>query len=309
MLTRKMLPVVVLAAALVSGANASEPVTPRFEIAQVTDGIYVHAGREVDIDHAHRGDSANIGFIVGSTCVAVIDTGGSIETGRALLAVIRDHTAVPICYVINTHVHFDHILGNAAFAGEGAEFVGHHNLAADVANSREFFVEHFANELDGGKSELVIGPSKQVLTSMTLDLGARKIVLHAHSTAHSNSDLSVFDEKTATLWTGDLVFIGRLPVVDGSLRGWLAWLAEYQTKSFVRIIPGHGPTTAVWPSAADAEREYLSVLLTGARRAVAEGIYLEDAVGTIGADAASSWRLNNLHARNVSRAFRELEWE
>ena len=77
------------------------------------------------------------------------------------------------------------------------------------------------------------------------------------------------------------MFIGRLPVLDGSLRGWLAWLAEYQAKSFARIIPGHGPTTAVWPSAADAEREYLTVLLTDARKAVADGIYLEDAIATM----------------------------
>ena len=195
---------ILLAALLVSGADASEPVTAQFEIVQVADGIYVHPGREVDIDHIKRGDSANIGFIVGRKCVAIVDSGGSIETGRALLAAIRKHTAVPICYVINTHVHFDHVLGNAAFAADGVEFVGHQNLAAAVASSREFFSEHFVRELDGGKPELVTGPTRNVLASTTLDLGDRNIVLAAHGTAHTNTDLSVFDENTDTLWTAIL---------------------------------------------------------------------------------------------------------
>ncbi len=309
MLTHGALRNVLLTVLLGSVAVASEPAAPQFRITQVADGIYVHAGRTVGIDHTHRGDSANIGFIVGRKCVAVVDSGGSIETGRALLAAIRAHTAVPICYVINTHVHFDHVLGNAVFEEDGVHFIGHGNLSAAVANNRRYFANQFSRELDGGKQELVTGPTKNVLTSTSLDLGDRNILLEAHRSAHTNTDLTVFDEKTDTLWTGDLVFMGRLPVLDGSLRGWLAWLAEHQSKPFTRIIPGHGPTSADWPSAADAEREYLTALLADVRKAVADGVYLEDAIETIGKDAASGWRLNDIHARNVSRAFRELEWE
>lgn len=294
---------------LVVCADASEPLYTRFEIAQVADGIYVHPGREVGIDHANRGDSANIGFIVGRKCVAVVDSGGSIDTGRALLAAIRIRTDIPICYVINTHVHFDHILGNAAFVADGVEFVGHQKLTEAIESNRGFFSEQFAEELDNGGPELVIGPTKSVVASITLDLGERNIVLKAHRTAHTTTDLSVFDENTDTLWAGDLVFVGRLPILEGSLRGWVTWLEEYQPKSFARIIPGHGPTDAAWPSAADAEREYFTALLTDARKAVADGIYIEDAIAIIGVDAASKWELSDVHPRNASRAFRELEWE
>jgi len=294
---------------LVVSADASELSSTQLEIVQVAAGIYVHPGREVGIDHANREDSANIGFIVGRECVAVVDSGGSIDTGRALLAAIHNRTDVPICYVINTHVHFDHILGNAAFVEDGVEFVGHQKLTEVIANNRNFFSEQFAQELDGGRPELVIGPTKSVLASTSLDLGERKIVLKAHSTAHTTTDLSVFDENTETLWTGDLVFIGRLPILEGSLRGWLTWVEEYQARSFARIIPGHGPASAAWPSAADAQREYLTALLTDARKAVADGSYIEDAIAIIGVNAASKWKLSDVHSRNASRAFRELEWE
>lgn len=298
-----------IALALVARTGASEPGRSRFELVEVANGVFVHPGRQVGLDHRERGDSANIGFVIGEKCVAVVDSGGALATGRALRAAIMERTALPICYVINTHVHFDHVLGNAAFAADGVEFVGHQNLAAAIAANREFFVDRFGHELEARKGDSVIGPTTTVSEKLTLDLGGRTLLLEAHATAHTNADLSVLDEKTRTLWTGDLVFIGRLPILDGSLRGWLAWLETYQAKQFARIVPGHGPASADWPAGGEAERRYLAALLSDGRKAVAGGMFLEDAMESMSRDAAAPWSLNDRHPRNVSRAFRELEWE
>jgi quinoprotein relay system zinc metallohydrolase 2 len=293
----------------VFAASASEPPGSGFDVVEVADGVFVHRGSQVDLEHSDRGDSANIGFIVGQTCVAVIDSGGALATGRALHAAIKERTALPICFVINTHVHFDHVLGNAAFIDEGVEFVGHENLAEAIAGNGEFFAEQFSSELEGRGADAAIGPTKTVSDKLTLDLGGRELLLEAQATAHTNADLSVFDTQTRTLWTGDLVFIGRLPILDGSLKGWLKWLEKYQEKSFARIVPGHGPPSAEWPAGAEAEREYLTALLTDGRKAIASGVFLEDAMESMSRDTAASWSLNDRHARNVSRAYRELEWE
>jgi len=275
---------------------------------EVAPGVYVHHGAHVGIDDPARGDSANIGFVVGERCVAVIDTGGSRRTGTALRATIAATTQRPICYVINTHAHFDHVLGNAAFVAEGTEFVGHVQLAAALDASRGYFAERFAAELDGPPGD-VVPPTVLVDGTTSLDLGNRKLVLRAVAEAHTGADLTVYDTRTRTLWSGDLVFIERLPVLDGSLRGWLAWIDTPPAHPIERVVPGHGPVAAPWPAALDAERAYLSALLDETREAVREGRFLEDVAAEAREHPPAGWLLTEPHARNASKAFREVEWE
>jgi quinoprotein relay system zinc metallohydrolase 2 len=280
-------------------------------VVEVAPGIYVHKGRHAGIEDQERGDSANIGFIIGDDCVAVIDTGGSIATGKALRAAIRNKTPLPVCYVINTHIHFDHVLGNAAFLEDQPVFIGHENLGPAMDASRDFFVEQFAAEFGENPSgTLVISPTRLVAERLDLDLGGRQIRLLAERTAHSDNDVTVLDLKTKTLWTGDLLFMERLPVLDGSLKGWLRWLDDAVSSDYLQVVPGHGPARAAWPDAARMLRNYLEQLLAETREAVSDGQFLEDAMRTVGQEAIEGWLLTaRAHPRNVSKAYRELEWE
>lgn len=275
---------------------------------EVAPGVYVHHGMHAAIEEAARGDIANIGFVVGERCVAVIDTGGSRATGAALRETIAATTPLPVCYVIDTHAHFDHVLGNAAFVADRPQFVGHANLAAALEASRAFFAERFAAELAGPASDVVL-PSLTVEGTRELDLGGRSLVLDAVAEAHTSADLTVYDVKTRTLWSGDLVFMERLPVLDGSLRGWLAWLDAPPARPIDRVVPGHGPVSAPWPAALAAERAYLAALLSDARAAVREGRFLEDVAAAAREHPPAGWLRTEPHARNASKAFREVEWE
>ncbi|MEE8254411.1 MAG: quinoprotein relay system zinc metallohydrolase 2 [Nitrosomonadaceae bacterium] len=294
-------------AALALAGGEPEP----FNLSQVADGIYLHSGVHVAFTDPQHDDIANIGFIVGNDCIAVIDTGGSVTIGQELLLSIREISNLPICYVINTHVHFDHILGNLAFKNEDAQFVGHIKLIDAIEQSRDFFLEQSKNDLGPAPNRnSIVGPNLGVDKTMELDLGNRLLRLTAYQTAHSNTDLTVLDLKTNTLWTGDLIFKERIPALSGKLKGWLAVLETLQNEAIDLAIPGHGTSSNNWPETFAAEQAYLKVLLNDIRQAISKGQFLEDAVNFVGKDEKQEWLLHEQHhARNVTKAFTELEWE
>src|SRR5690606_34944641 len=111
--------------------------------------------------------------------------GGSFRQGERLKAAIRLKTAKPIRYVINTHMHPDHVLGNAAFA-DGAEIVAHARLEKALIARGEFYLERAAETLgaEAMAGTKIVTPSVAVGGKHVLDLGGRRLVLQAHPTAH-----------------------------------------------------------------------------------------------------------------------------
>ena len=294
--------------AVLSQVTLSAPV---LSINQVAPGVYVHWGVQEFSDTHNHGAIANIGFIVGERCVAVIDTGGNPEQGKALKNAIENTTSKPICYVINTHVHPDHIYGNSAFKESGAKFVGHEKLARAMSARGDYYLQK-APELLGITltPKDIIPPDISVSSVLDLDLGGRTLKLTAHPAAHTDNDLSVYDPQTDTLWLSDLLFIEHLPSIDGSLKGWFAELEQLEKQSYKTVIPGHGSLVTDWPKSMQPEKEYLSALLLETRAAIKKGVFLEDAVSLIGLSFKNKWKLfDEFHRKNVTKAYAELEWE
>lgn len=100
-------------------------------ISEVAPGLFVHKGHHALVSPENTGDISNLSIIVGKDAVAVVDTGGSITVGRGLRDAIKAITDKPVRYVINTHMHPDHIFGNAAFEADKPVFVAHHKMARD----------------------------------------------------------------------------------------------------------------------------------------------------------------------------------
>jgi quinoprotein relay system zinc metallohydrolase 2 len=278
---------------------------------EAAPGVYVHPGADALMTAQNEGGIANIGIIIGADAIAVIDTGGSVREGAQFLAAIRELTTKPIRYVINSHAHPDHLFGNAAFARTGATFVGHAKLPQALAMRGPHYIDAFRRIMGPALIDEVklIPPVETVGSEARLDLGGRVLTLKAWRTAHSDNDLTVLDEATGTLFAGDLVFLHHVPVIDGSIRGWLAVLDELARIPARRVVPGHGPM-APWPDALADERRYLERLARDTRSLIAQGVPLAAAVQSAGQAERLQWQLfEEYNARNATAAYSELEWE
>lgn len=302
---------VIAALSLLGTATLARAGAAELPVSEVAPGIFVHSGAIALMTRENEGDIANVGFIVGDDAVAVIDTGGSLREGEALLAAVRARTPKPIRYVINTHGHPDHVFGNAAFAAGDTSFVGHSKLPQALTTRGPYYLDNFRRIMG---SELInpvkiIAPTLLVSDTMTLDLGSRRLSLRAWRAGHSDSDVSVYDEATKTLFAGDLVFLRHIPVMDGSVRGWLDTLKELETIPAQRVVPGHGPVSD-WPAALTDERRYLSTLLSDVRTLNKNGEPIRAAADKAAASERPRWELfGDYNARNATAAFSEIEWE
>jgi quinoprotein relay system zinc metallohydrolase 2 len=293
--------------------NASLALATPLTMENLGDGIYVHHGVHEDMSEGYHADICNISFIVGSKGIAVIDTGGSLKTGQALREAIRQVSELPILYVINTHVHPDHIFGNAAFTQDKATFVGHEKLPDAMERRRENYLrinQQWLGEAFAGSE--IVKPSMLVKTTTNLDLGDRTLLLTAYPVAHTNTDLTVLDKKSSTLWTGDLLFIERTPSIDGDIKGWLAVINELKNNEAEFAIPGHSSSLkdANWKKQLNDQERYLWTLLNDIRASIKKGEVMEKAMGTAASSERSYWQLFDIvNRRNVNNIYPALEWE
>lgn len=286
---------------------------PALPLQPVAEGVHVHIGEIAQFEDSPDGWIANLGVVIGRDGIAVIDAGTSRAQGQALLAAIRTLSDTPISHLILTHMHPDHVLGASVFAEAGATVVGHARLADALQARGPVYLDNMTRLYGPGAmigTRLAL-PDVAVSGTLDIDLGDRVLTLTAVGPAHSDTDLTVLDRATGTLFAGDLVFRGLTPIVDGSLTGWLDWIEGMDHDG--PVVPGHGPVADGWAEAVGAQRTFLAALHEATRRAVDAGLPLSRAVPAIVAalrPLAGDWAaFPDSAARNATAAFSELEWQ
>jgi glyoxylase-like metal-dependent hydrolase (beta-lactamase superfamily II) len=176
----------------------------------------------------------------------------------------------------------------------------------------QFYLDAYRRSMGGElmADVKIILPTQLVADEVTLDLGGRRLAIRAWPTAHTDNDVTVLDEDSGTLFAGDLVVTKHVPVLDGSILGWLAVMDELGQIPAKHVLPGHGPPVDDWQGALANQRRYLERLTNDVRGMISRGATLAVAARSAGLTEKDRWSLfEDYNGRNATAAFAELEWE
>lgn len=236
---------------------------------KLTENSYYIYGKEEYFSKQNGGDIANSAFIITKNSVILIDTGSSVEYGQQLKKAMKKITNKPIKYIINTHHHPDHFLGNYAF--KDAKIYATKHTKDDIKNNGELYISNMVNLI--GK----IAYTTKIKTPNTL-LEKKELVLDGYKlkilylNGHTKSDIVIYDEKTKILYASDLVFNNRaLATPHANLQDWIKALEKLKTIDFKVLVAGHGKASYN-KKVLDENIFYLQYLDTTLKNAVKQGL-------------------------------------
>jgi glyoxylase-like metal-dependent hydrolase (beta-lactamase superfamily II) len=217
----------------------------------------------------------NGGFIVGKDAVLLVEGFMTPPGATFQLETLRGVTQAPVHCAIDTHYHFDHSLGNAAYGSAGIPIWAH-------AQTAPLMIQNYASAQGIDKSGLLDSYKKKVSEApndterqhaqsdlnaytlifqtidtsvvslpnhplnptklpMTVDLGGRQAIIETHP-GHSPTDIIVRIPEQNIVFTGDLLFNGFIPVTfDANMSAWRAVVAKFaEYGKDTLFVPGHG---------------------------------------------------------------------
>jgi glyoxylase-like metal-dependent hydrolase (beta-lactamase superfamily II) len=250
------------------------------ELKQVSQHVYYVQGI-AGLPAENEGFISNAGFIVTDDGVIVFDTLGTPSLAKLLLTKIRTITDKPILKVIVSHYHADHIYGLQVFKEQGAQIIAPKGAmtylasatAEELIEERRFSLEPWVNE-----TTYLVTPDVLLDKPMTFKQGGITFILDLLGAAHSDGDLTLYVEEEGVLFSGDIIFEGRVPFLgDSNTKNWLNTLINMETGKIAALIPGHGPAAKDPNKAISATRHYLAKTRNVMKAAVKN---LDDFAGT-----------------------------
>ena len=265
----------ILASVLLGCNQSTETVYPatdvEMKLKQVSEHVYYVQGK-AGIATDNEGFISNAGFIVTDDGVIVFDALGTPSLAALFLTKIRSVTDKPILKVIMSHYHADHIYGLQVFKEQGAQIVAPKGAmdylsspaAVERIEERRFSLEPWVNE-----STRLVSPDVILDKTMSFSHGGITFILDILGTAHSDGDLTLFIEPDRVLFSGDIIFEGRVPYLgDSNTKTWLETLTKMEVGQIAALIPGHGPAAKNPNQAITATRKYLAKIRSVMREAV-----------------------------------------
>lgn len=288
-------------------------VTVPMALKQVSEHVYYVQGKP-GVATENEGFVSNAGFVVTNAGVVVFDALGSPALAKLLLQKIRTVTDKPVVRVICSHYHADHIYGLQVFADLGveiwaplgAEIYLNSVYAAERLEERRFSLSPWVNE----RTHLV-APDRYLENQDQFVLGGVEFTVTPVGSAHSDGDLTLYIEPDRVLFSGDIIFEGRVPFLGDANSGhWLAVLKKMETVKLKALIPGHGSAASAPNVAIRETRKYLAFLRDKMGEAVTEMIPFDEFYPTIDwSRFADLPAFNEANRRNAYQVFLSMEAE
>jgi len=214
------------------------------ELVKISDGVYSYIDAK-GVAPAN-GFGANAGIVVGKDGILVVDTLISAKKAKAFIKDIKTVSDKPIKYVVDTHYHLDHALGNSEFVKLGAIIVAQQNCAKnlipDSTLKRATMYGLSKEDMEGTE---VAPPVVTFTDRMTVDLGDRTVELIFPGPTHTDDSILVYLPREKVLFTGDILFTRYHPYMgDGEVANWIKALDFIAGLDADKIIPGHGPLSS-----------------------------------------------------------------
>ncbi|MGQ0620130.1 MAG: quinoprotein relay system zinc metallohydrolase 1 [Panacagrimonas sp.] len=258
-----------------SSAALTAPFDYQLKPTPIADGVYLFEGNTEHFTRDNGGNIVNTGFIVTDAGAVVIDTGPSRRYGEQMRAAVTQQTGKGIAQVFITHAHPDHFLGNQAYANDPIAALPSTALA--IANIGDDLAANLYRLVGGWMEGTEALAPKLEAKAGEVSIGSRRLRLIALN-GHTDADLAVYDEKTRTLFSGDLVFFNRtLTTPNADLAHWLSALDQLERLDFAVLVPGHGPVVKDKTAIAQT-RAYLLWLRNALEQAAAQGLDQNEAM-------------------------------
>jgi glyoxylase-like metal-dependent hydrolase (beta-lactamase superfamily II) len=298
----------ILFAAAVTAADSGDDL----RLQKVAAQIYAVVGPYGNRTAGNLGNNATFGFVVTDEGVVLIDPGGSYQGAEAINRLIRQVTDQPVKVVINSGGQDHRWLGNGYFKQYGARIIA---SAAAVADQRArlrdqlFALDNLVGE-KGMAGTGAVYADETFEDSMRFTLGGTTFELRKVGPAHTPGDSLVWLPEQRVVFSGDVVYIGRMLGVNSysNSRDWIDAFEAMVALEPLTVIPGHGPASDLARARADS-LDYLVFL----RKTV--GTFMEDGgsiteIGTLDQSRfAYLVDYESLKGRNAQQVYQEMEWE
>jgi glyoxylase-like metal-dependent hydrolase (beta-lactamase superfamily II) len=171
-----------------------------------------------------------------------------------------------------SHYHADHIYGLQVFKDEGAQ-VWAPKGTWDYLDSEtaETLLESRRTALFPWVTDdtYLVKPDRIIDQDTKFNLGNHEFVINYFGKVHSDGDMSLLSVTDQTLYSGDIIFEGRLPFVgDANIIDWVKTLERMQHTQVDYFVPGHGSASNQPQQTMDLTYRYLKFLLDKLSKAV-----------------------------------------